>query len=121
MPSVDTPPPPPAALGDGGAQSSANADPSPSPPASLEAPHPAAPCAAQAEDRSADAHVEVETKGEETQGNGAAETPQVVEAATGTLEDAQRLFDEGRQFLRSQEYAEAAEHLSRSLEIRLLV
>jgi hypothetical protein len=37
------------------------------------------------------------------------------------LEDAQRLFDEGRRLLRSQEYAEAAEHLSRSLEIRLVV
>ena len=38
-----------------------------------------------------------------------------------SLEDAQRLFDEGCHCLRSQDYGQAAELLSRSLEIRYSV
>ena len=49
------------------------------------------------------------------------ENAQEAEDIVGTLEDAQRLFDEGCHSLRSQDYGQAAELLSRSLEIRYSV
>ena len=49
------------------------------------------------------------------------EDAQEAEGVVGTLEDAQRLFDEGCHSLRSQDYGQAAELLSRSLEIRYSV